>query len=191
MTNPATPPKSGMPRWLIVLLVIFLVIILGCCGGFVACNWMCSRVAQTGGNTLQSLANAATQRAEAEMKAATQRAMEEARRQGAEFDTTGAGLALPAEFPADIPIYSGFKVTTRVVPPGSKGGTLLLEGPAKAATLGSYYEKEMAAQGWKQIQAFASGNSFSQSYTKDDRSATFTGTENDGSTTLQVIFGAK
>jgi len=52
MTNPNVPNYSppsggGMPKWLILVLVVFLIIVLGCCGGFAACHWACQRVVST------------------------------------------------------------------------------------------------------------------------------------------------
>ena len=39
MSNPTQPGKGGMPKWLIILLVVFLLIALGCCGGVGTCMY--------------------------------------------------------------------------------------------------------------------------------------------------------
>jgi len=79
-----------MPKWLIIVLVLFLIVIVGCCGGFVACRWACAK-AVTGA---QSALQTATQKARDEMMAATQRAADEAQRQ-AEQAARGGGTSPP------------------------------------------------------------------------------------------------
>lgn len=92
MSNPATP-KSGMPKWLIILLVLFLLIIMGCCGGFVACRWACNRAVSTVG--------AATQKAHDEWAAATQAATDATQKAAAATQGMGGmgGNGMPTKGP--------------------------------------------------------------------------------------------
>src|SRR3954464_6909128 len=46
MTKPQMPRKGGMPKWLLVLLIIFIIIVLGCCGGFVTCTYLLKKVGE-------------------------------------------------------------------------------------------------------------------------------------------------
>jgi len=182
MSNPAppmaTPPNSGggMPKWLIILLVILLIVVLGCCGAFAACRWACAKAGQAVSSGIQ---------------AATQKIDDERKRQGIEVDLSGKGLAVPAEFPADIPLYPGFKILSKAIPPGTRAGSIVLSGSASPSTLSSYYEKEMASKGWKQESATADQQSFAQSYSKDDRTTTISGDGAGSTSSLQIVFGAK
>ncbi len=114
MTNPVTPAGApvppaggGMPKWLIVLLVIGLVVVLGCCGAFSACWFFAKHAAQGVGQLGQAI---------------QQQAIAEAKKQGVEADMTGNGLALPDNFPGDVPVYSGFKAFYKVAPTGQSNG---------------------------------------------------------------------
>lgn len=184
MTNPATPPKGGMPKWLIILLVVLLVIILGCCGGIVTCNILLRKAVNTAAPALQSAMESAT-------RAATQKITDEMRAQGMEVDTTGAGLTVPAEMPSDVPIYEGFKIQVKIVPPGKKEGAINLMGKAPTATLREYYEKQMASRGWKQESATTTGDTFVQTYSKDKQTVNISGGGPTDEQTLQISFSTR
>src|SRR5689334_8100684 len=163
MTTPntpdySTPPRGGMPKWLIIVLVVLLFVVLGCCGMFSMCFWVGRRVAAPA------------------IQQAAQRQME---RQGVVVDNNGAGLSVPAEFPKDIPIAPGFKVNMKIMPPGTKSGSLTLTGNTSMPDLQNYYEKEMANQGWKQTTASAQGDVFQQVYSKEKRTATVVGSRSE------------
>ena len=174
MTNPATPgpaaptpPSGGMPKWLIILLIVLLVIVLGCCGGFTACFLFARSAARNAPNAVQSFVE---------------------NRTGVTVDTSGTGLALPADFPKDVPVASGYKVTSKITPPGAKGGMIMLTGSSSIKSLADFYTTEMAKQGWKQAGETADADSFTQTYSKDKQAATIVGT--DGGKNLTINYGS-
>ena len=94
MTNPATPaPKGGMPKWLIILLVVLGIVLLTCCGMFTMCTYILRQAPAIVQNQM-----------------------------GMNVDTTGAGISLPANFPADIPVFRGVKATSSISPTCSRSG---------------------------------------------------------------------
>jgi hypothetical protein len=141
-----------MPKWLIILLVVVLVIMLGCCGGFVACHWMCSHA----GAALVGLAK------------------EGMRQNGMEIDTTGNGLNLPANFPSDVPVYTDFKDKMNLVPPGGPGGTVTFEGKEDPKKVSDFYESTLTSKGWTQTASSESAGTFTSTYKKGDMTAIIT-----------------
>src|SRR5262249_46105903 len=143
--------KGGMPKWLIILLVIFLVILLGCCGGFIACNWMCAHVGNMAGNVVGN-------------------AIKEGMRQnGMEF---GDDLTLPANWPADVVPYAGFKAKSKVAPPGTPGGMVHFEGNESPSTVSAFYEKDLKDKGWTLESSDAGGGTTTQIFKKDKTTVT-------------------
>ena len=132
MTNAATPgtpppaPKSGMPTWLIVLLVIALVILLACGGvgtcTYIACHTAASKLSEMG---KELRAEAEKQRAEAEKRMEEERKREEAAggetltppapgasgRTGTPTEEPVKAVRMPANFPTDLPRYAGMVPT--------------------------------------------------------------------------------
>ncbi len=111
MTNPVTPAGApvppaggGMPKWLIILLVIGLVVVLGCCGGFAACHWMCTKVVTAGAEAAQNGAVALQQRA-MQAQADAQAAMEQQR--AAAVAAGGNGQAMPDQAAPGAPAAGG------------------------------------------------------------------------------------
>ena len=178
MTVPVTPPKSGMPKWLIILLVVLLIVALGCCGGFAACTWMCQRAANNAGGALNAMGEQMKKQAEENLK-----------KQGVEVDTSGAGLAMPADFPKDLPVFSGYKVNAKSTPPGGKGGTISLTGSSSLKAVQDFYTSEMAKQGWTQTGESADAGSFVQNYAKEKRSAMITSSDN--GKTLVILYATE
>ena len=179
MTNPASPPPpppstvppppGGMPGWLKILLVVLLVLILGCGCGFAACTFMCHRTAESLGSAIKEAAD----------------------KEGFAVDTSGTGLSLPASFPADVPVYSGFKVVSRIAPPDSKGGSVAFTGSGSPADVGTFYDKQLTDKGWKQVMANTQGDSVTEAYTKDDQTVSITAVNSGGKTTLTITYGKK
>src|SRR2546430_1774276 len=94
--NYAPQPKGGMPKWLIVLLVIFLVIVLGCCCGFITCTYFLRAGAHAGAAALQKAAEDAQRRMEAEV----QREKDLAERRARDAGNGGAAANDQPENPA-------------------------------------------------------------------------------------------
>jgi hypothetical protein len=139
-----------MPKWLIILLVVFLVIALGCCGTWITCTYVVGRVAKTA----------------AEAGAAR---VQQAQTGGFQSDTTGAGVALPENYPAGLPAYPGFKPVFKFTIPGSDSGTVNFEGKESLDKIAIFYETELKKNGWTQTTpTTVSDDGMIQAYSKND-----------------------
>jgi hypothetical protein len=162
MTNPATPgtpgtprtpgsgaptpPTGGMPKWLIIALIAGLAIVLVCGGGVTTCVLVGRKAAQ-----------------------------QVQEHSGFSVDTGGAGLSVPADFPKDVPLAAGYKILSKMTPPGTKSGVIVLSGASSLKTLSDYYTAEMGKQGWQQVSESAADDGFQQTYSKEKRVVTITG----------------
>ena len=63
---------------------------------------------------------------------------------------SGENAALPADFPKDVPVYPGAKVTMAASNTEDKTTTLTLESKDAVEKIADYVSKETAAQGWKE-----------------------------------------
>jgi hypothetical protein len=150
-----------MPKWLIILLVVLIVVFIGCCGGIATCYYAVGRA----GSALSKAVREGT---------------------GMSFDGT-----LPASFPKDVPIYSGFKPTFSIAPAGQEQGAVTLTGKGDPSKIGEFYEKALADNGWKQTATHGSADEITQTYTKDTRTVSINATSATGSTTLVITYGKK
>ena len=156
-TPPAPPAGGGMPKWLIILLVILLVIIVGCCGLWGACYFFVRSAAQ-------------------KMPAIIQEAE---RRQGISVNARGGEIPLPANFPSDIPVYSGFTPMLAITPPDAPDqGTVNFRGSGAADKIAAYYDTEMGNKGWKTEST--NTNPIMRTYSKEGRLVTMS-VNDDGS----------
>jgi hypothetical protein len=101
------------------------------------------------------------------------------------------GDQLPASFPKDIPVYSGFKPTFSLAPAGSDSGMVTLTGKGDPSDIGDFYEKTLADNGWKQTASNTIPDGLTQSYTKGDREATININKSGADTTLVINYGKK
>jgi hypothetical protein len=75
--------------------------------------------------------------------------------------------SLPADFPKDIPIYTGAGITSASTTGGTVGAVLTTsDDPAKVA---SFYKDELAKNGWSKPQAVDMAGTSSISATKEKR----------------------
>jgi hypothetical protein len=162
-----------MPKWLIILLVVLIVILLGCCGGFVTCTYFVRKAGKAGVEGLGALVT------------------EAARRQGVEYDTTGAGLALPASFPADVPAYAGFKAKQIFAPPEETKGVVTFTGTATPEQVGDFYKKALTAKGWTQEYAQATDDGVTQGYRKGDEQVFIAAAGTGADCTITVTYDKK
>jgi len=181
MTNPVIPPNpnmppssgGGMPKWLIILLVVGLIVVLGCCGGIAACHFMCTAVAKNGAGALQQFVQ------------------DEQKKAGVNVNLAGGSISLPANFPSDVPVYSGFTAMTSVTPPGQSGGTVSFKGSADPQKVMDYYQTQLKGKGWNQEQATANPNALFTAFSKDDQQITIS-VEGDASSSILIVnYGKK
>jgi hypothetical protein len=105
-----------------------------------------------------------------------------------------AGMAfgsLPASFPKDVPVYSGFTPTFSVAPPGSDAGTTTFSGKEDPAKVGEFYDKQMTSDGWTKTADSSIGGGVTQSFTKDDREVTISAHGNSSEATLNIEWNKK
>lgn len=159
MTN-VGPQRSGggMPKWLIALAVVFLLILLVCCGGLTTCYFVAQHTAARvreeglGGLTLNKDGTGFT------MKTDT-------------GELNLGGGSLPTSFPKDLPVYAGMRSQTSAVNSKDESGTVVLSGKAAASDVVDWYEKEMKSNGWTETANQTVGEGSAMSFTKEDRQA--------------------
>ncbi|HUO10967.1 MAG TPA: hypothetical protein VM008_21885 [Phycisphaerae bacterium] len=168
-TGAPAPSGGGMPKWLIILLVVLLVISIGCCGGVATCFWWVRN------------------KAPAFLK-------EKMREQGIEMnlpDATGTA-AMPSNFPADIPVYTGAKTIQSTANLKLNGGEAGLQTSDSIADVKSFYDKEMADQGWKEENSGSSAaDEQHMSYSKDTRFASVQMNRHGTTTSIVITYGKK
>jgi len=83
---------------------------------------------------------------------------------------SGNAATLPADFPKDVYLPSGYKVESAMQMPGAT--VVSVAAPGQVATLFADASKQMQAQGWKQTMAMQqSGQAQMLAFEKDNRSA--------------------
>lgn len=203
MTNPAAPTPApqapgGMPKWLIIVAVIFLLVLFGCCGGFVACNWMCHRAATSlnqamldaekrnidlahAQGALQGLAQPHSNTVPAPTGDVTNATPTNT--PGGANDVTPAKPAntdaqatiaqsLPESFPSDIPQPKGLTVASSASDNVKGTGGVYYTGTGSHADLKSFYRTEMKNQGWTPTEDNDIATLSTLIFTKDTRKAT-------------------
>jgi hypothetical protein len=227
MTDAGTPnyqtpaPKGGMPKWLIIVLIILGLIIFTCCGGFVTCTVLAKRAASTAATKLDEISKEMQKEVEKQAAEAKKRMDEEARKNaegsGEEFgkatppsasdrtESGGAtplppsipgepavkGMKLPANFPGDVPVYSGMQPMYATSDKIKDNGHVIFSGNGASDTVSSYYESEMVKQGWNEESKTSVKEGWVGIYSKDGRSATVSVTVENGKTVVSVIYEKK
>jgi len=95
------------------------------------------------------------------------------------------GVALPANFPNDVPIMNGGVVTMAM----ETGGNLSvhLRGPASVADAAKYYEDGLKAQGWEIQATMNMGESTIVSAKKGKREVAMTASKDGGGSIVQLV----
>lgn len=104
---------------------------------------------------------------------------------------TGENVAIPENFPKDVPVYKGLKPTMSSTMGGE--GSFMLSGtiedsPDDAAT---YYSREAAANGWTETTKISQPQMIMLAYEKDDRAMTIMSSSEAGSTSLSITVAKK
>jgi hypothetical protein len=167
MTNyPQQPaPKRGMPGWLIALLVIFIVIAVGCCGGFATCSYFAREAVNSVGPAIEKAAKEERERLEKMQREAETRAADGL--PGA-TDDTGSTVGRPATLPSDIPFFAGGEVD-----PASDESTTVFRTSATADTVATFYDRDMVRNGWTRESRRPAGRATMMVFKKEERTVRF------------------
>jgi hypothetical protein len=165
------PPRGGMPKWLIILLVVLVVVILGCCGGVTTCFFLARKA----------------------VKAAPGFMQEQMKKQGVELNMPDASgtTAMPSNFPTDIPVYSGLKVTYSAAEIPKEAGQATFTSSGSAADIKTFYDKQMIDNGWTQDSTNTNAEGSSSTYSKDTRTASISINSSGSTSNVVVIYGKK
>ena len=81
----------------------------------------------------------------------------------------GEGVAVPADFPKDVPVYKGAKVLAVVNSPDAS--SLSLEVNDSMQAISQKFASEMKAQGWEDASSMSTGDGMVLTYKKEQRTA--------------------
>lgn len=98
--------------------------------------------------------------------------------------TTGDKAKVPDDFPKDVPIFAGAKVSLASSDPASKSYTLQLTTSAKPADVTAFYDKDLSGKGWTKEMDMAQDAMHMLAMRKDNRSVTVTCTVDGGGATI-------
>lgn len=102
--------------------------------------------------------------------------------------SAGAAVKVPDDFPTDMPLYPGSKVTAATSASTLGSMSVGLTTADAMDKVGAYYAANMPAQGWAETSTYATGTGQTQLYQKDNRTATVTVTS-DGQGLTAVMLG--
>lgn len=103
---------------------------------------------------------------------------------------TGTVGSLPADFPKDIPVYTGATVVAGAT--GAMGKGASFSTADDAAKVAEFYKAELAKQGWTDVKSMAAGPATSVTASKDKRMLAIGITKGpDGKTMISVGETAK
>ena len=100
------------------------------------------------------------------------------------FSTATSGVALPDNFPKDIPIYKGAKVQMASSQPKVSMVQLLVDAAAPDAA--KYYQDELKAQGWEIESTTNMGDSSMVVAKKENRSCSVMAMKQDNGSLVQI-----
>ena len=157
-----------MPTWLIIVLVVGLVVVLGCCGGVSMCAWGARRVAR---------------RVQVQRLTLTSRPVA--------VERPGVG-AIPGNFPEDVPVMPGFTATGPAMAIDAQGnGMAMFTGTTGRADVVAYYQKQMKDNGWSELRSAAVGPSTTMIYVKGTRQTTIQVVDANANVLLTIQYGPK
>lgn len=99
---------------------------------------------------------------------------------------TGGDAKLPADFPADVPLYAGAKlVSTMTLPTGM---TVAQETGDALAKVAAFYKSAMTGKGWKQEVEVNGEGSAMLTYSQDKKTLQVTIGGESGKTTIVLMY---
>jgi hypothetical protein len=100
--------------------------------------------------------------------------------------TPTAAMAMPDDFPKDVPIFKGAALT-QVQPLANNAHNVIFTTSAPVADVSSFYEQQMTGGGWKVTQQFARPSNAFMSFQKGNMIANLTVAEDPNTPGQQVI----
>ncbi|MFZ5766108.1 MAG: hypothetical protein ACOY4H_11010 [Thermodesulfobacteriota bacterium] len=101
--------------------------------------------------------------------------------------TTGQATEIPANFPADVPLYQPGTPVSAVEVNGGHSVTLATADPVDRVA--ASYKEQMPARGWKEEASMNMGDQTMLIYTKEGKNAHIAVTPTDGKTHVTVTVG--
>ncbi len=98
--------------------------------------------------------------------------------------TVGQGVAIPDDFPKDVPMVEGANVMMATKSP--KGHSVRMQTSKKAAELVPWFKKELEGDGWTEQTATTLPNGGMFTYIKGERKTHFTIAESGPMTTVSI-----
>jgi len=97
---------------------------------------------------------------------------------------------MPANFPTDVPVYTGLTPNMSRADKTNGSGMVMLTGKVDKDKMVAYYEKELEGKGWKQEQNQDLGVATIMTYSKESRRLTLTASPNadTGDTTVTISY---
>lgn len=103
----------------------------------------------------------------------------------------GEDLKLPDDFPKDVPVYPGAKITSAIIDSsGEKPASLTLKSTDAPDKVISWYEKTLKDAGWAEQASFNANEIQSRTYDKDKSHIALTvskNTEAEGGTVVVIV----
>src|SRR5262245_51502146 len=135
------PKKSGIGKILIIVGAIVLFFALGCCGIFTMCVYSAKKTIDQA--VIDSHSNA-----------------------GHDVAPEFPSMSLPDNFPKDVPVYPGLKISTAMADRMSDSGTVIFALTKNdLKPFEKFYTDKMPAEGWKMTNNVSVGAQTVQEYT--------------------------
>jgi len=114
-------------------------------------------------------------------------------RKGPITGVTGKNAELLEDFPKDIPVYPGAEILMAMKMNEDKMFTVQFDTADAVDAVGAYYKKELAGQGWSEMQSIAQGGETPMQmmmYCKENRGVTVTLASKEGKTRINLQTGS-
>jgi hypothetical protein len=206
-----------MPKWLIILLVVFLIVILGCCGGVGTCIYLGKKAVQAAKDNAGTIEQQIQDRAQQAERDAAARAANggggiptgggvtgggaggSTGGSGGGSGTSGGGGgvlpsmgSLPTNFPKDVPVMAGMAPAGVAVADNANGsGVATFTTSQKRQDVAAYYTTAMKDQGWSVDQNMDIGQGTMMVFSKDTRKAVVQAVTTDNQTMVTVQYQSK
>jgi len=99
----------------------------------------------------------------------------------------GENIALPEDFPKDVPVYPDATLVTSMATP--EGVMISSRSSADPGDVLAFYKKELASEGWKLEAEMNMGPQRMLTFSKGDRQATVTLSSDEGETQISLMTG--
>jgi hypothetical protein len=101
----------------------------------------------------------------------------------------GADAKIPDDFPKDVPVYPQAKVSSAMK--ANEGQMVTLDTEDKGDAVFAFYQKKMAAEGWKLVQELKMPPSYNLHFEKADRTANILVGDKDAGSTIALTLATR